>query len=156
MGIILAIIVFGLLVTVHEFGHFLLARLNNIKVNEFAIGFGPKIFGVKGKKTDFSLRLIPLGGFCSMEGEDGESDDENSFNKKSVPARISVVLAGPVFNFLLAFIFAIILVANTGVMKPVVGGVQKGSPAEEAGLKAGDEIVKIDNKSVHMFKDITM
>ena len=156
MGIILAILVFGLLIVFHEFGHFLLARLNGIKVNDFSIGFGPRILHIKGKKTDFSLRLIPLGGSCAMEGEDEDSEDENSFNKKSVPARISVVLAGPVFNFILAFIFAIIYVANTGVVKPTVGTVIEGSPAEEAGILPGDEIIKIDNKKLHMFKEITI
>ena len=155
MGIIIAILVFGLLITFHEFGHFILARINGIKVNDFSIGFGPRLFKIHGKKTDFCLRLIPLGGSCSMEGEDEESEDPESFNNKSVLRRISVVLAGPVFNFILAFVFAVILIANTGAMLPTIGSVVEGSPAEMSGLKAGDEIERIDGKKVNIFKDIT-
>ena len=98
----------------HELGHFLLAKANGIRVNEFCLGLGPKVFGITKGETTYSLHLFPIGGACMMEGEDTESEDGRAFGKKSVWARISVVIAGPVFNFLMAFVFAFILLCNIG------------------------------------------
>ena len=139
MGIILAILLFSFIIFFHELGHFLLAKKNGIDVDEFAIGMGPAIYSKEYKGTKYSVRILPIGGFCAM-GEDEEANDSpNNFNNKSVWARISVIAAGPVFNFILAFIFAVIITAMVGYDKPVIGAVESGYPAAEAGLKKGDE-----------------
>ena len=94
------IFILGFLVLIHEGGHFIVARLCKVKVKEFAIGFGPKIFEFQGKETLYALRLIPLGGFVSMEGENGDSTDERAFNKASIPKRIAIVVAGATVNII--------------------------------------------------------
>lgn len=135
MGIILAILLFSFIIFFHELGHFLLAKKNGIDVDEFAIGMGPAIYSKEYKGTKYAVRILPIGGFCAM-GEDEEANDSpNNFNNKSVWARISVIAAGPVFNFILAFIFAVIITAMVGYDKPVIGAVESGYPAAEAGLK---------------------
>ena len=103
LKIIAIILMFGIIVFVHEFGHFLFAKLNHIRVNEFAIGMGPAIMKFGKKETQYSVRLLPIGGYCLMAGQDGtETEEEGSFQSKSVIARLSVMLAGPLFNILLA------------------------------------------------------
>ena len=156
MGIVLAILIFSFIVFFHELGHFLLARKNGIDVDEFWIGMGPTLVHKKIGNTDYCLKLLPLGGACMM-GED-EVDDlsEGSFNSKSPWRRISVILAGPVFNFILAFACGLIFIGIVGVDKPVLGAVGENTPAAEAGLKAGDRIVKVDSKNIHIFREITM
>lgn len=155
MKIIIAILIFSLIIIFHELGHFLLAKANGIRVNEFCLGLGPKVFGITKGETTYSLHLFPIGGACMMEGEDTESEDGRAFGKKSVWARISVVIAGPVFNFLMAFVFAFILLCNIGYDLPVLAGVTEGYPAEEAGMQAGDTILKIDHTRIHFFRDIS-
>ena len=155
MGIILAIIVFGLIIFVHELGHFLLAKANGIRVDEFSIGMGPRLLSFVRGETRYSLKLLPLGGSCMM-GEDNADDmSEGSFNSKSVWARIAVVVAGAVFNFILAFIFAVIVVAYTGYDEPIISGTMEGFPAEVAGMEAGDRIVKINNKRIDVWREVT-
>ena len=105
MKIIIALLIFSIIIIFHELGHFSLAKANGIRVNEFCLGLGPTILGVTKGETKYSLKLLPFGGACMMEGEDGESTDDRAFGKKSVWARISVVAAGPVFNFIMAFVF---------------------------------------------------
>ena len=105
------IFLLGFLIFIHEGGHFLIAKLCKVKVNEFAIGFGPTIWKKEGKETKYALRLIPLGGFVSMEGEDEESENERSFSKASIPKRISIVAAGAIVNILFGLIVYFILVA---------------------------------------------
>lgn len=155
MKIIIAIIVFSVIILFHELGHFLLAKANGIRVNEFCLGLGPTLFGITKGETKYSLKLLPIGGACMMEGEDTESTDDRAFGKKSVWARISVVAAGPFFNFLMAFVFAFILLCNTGYDLPVLEGVSGGYPAEAAGMQAGDVILKLNNSKIHFFKDIS-
>lgn len=155
MKIVIAIVIFSIIIIFHELGHFLLAKANRIRVNEFSLGLGPTIFGITRGETKYSLKLLPFGGACMMEGEDAESGDDRAFGKKSVWARMSVVAAGPIFNFLMAYVFAFILLANIGYSLPVLGGVTDGYPAEAAGMQAGDTIVKINNSRIHFFKDIT-
>ena len=146
MGIVLAILVFGVIVFVHELGHFLLAKANGIRVDEFSIGMGPRLLSwVKGE-TRYSLKLLPIGGSCMMGEDDADDTSEGSFNSKSVWARISVVAAGAIFNFILALIFAVVIIGFTGYDKPVISGVVEGFPAEEAGMQAGDRIVKMNSK----------
>ncbi len=155
MGIVIAILLFSFIIFFHEFGHFVLAKANGIDVDEFSIGMGPCLLSHTYHGTQYSLRLLPIGGFCSM-GEDEEAGDSpSSFNNKSVWARMSVIAAGPVFNFLLAFVLAVILVFMAGADKPVVAAVSEGYPAEEAGIEAGDTIVKMGNKKINVFREIT-
>ena len=174
---ILALIVLSVIVLFHEFGHFLLARLNNIAVMEFAVGFGPTILSYKSKKsgTRYSVKLLPFGGFCAMRGESEEdeaaeeagsdkagSDKEksmakgDSFFEKSVLARISVLAAGPLFNFLMAFVFAVVIVFWAGYDSPDITQVSEGSAAEVAGLSAGDVITKIGSRRVWIARDVML
>lgn len=153
MGIILAIIVFSVIVLIHELGHFLLAKKNGIRVDEFSIGMGPNLFAKQVGETKYCIKLLPLGGSCMM-GEDDDDMSEGSFNSKSVWARISVIAAGPVFNFILAFIFAVIIVGFTGYDKPILSDVSDGYAAKEAGLQAGDTIVKLNNKRIHLWREV--
>lgn len=155
MNIVIAILVFSLLILFHELGHFSLAKLNGIRVNEFSLGLGPTIIGFTKGETKYSLKALPFGGACMMEGEDETSDDERAFNKKSVWARISVVAAGPIFNFIMAFVFSIILIGNIGIDRPVLSDVIDGYAAQEAGLQAGDIIVGMGTKDIHFYKEIS-
>lgn len=155
MKIIIAIIIFSIIILFHELGHFLLAKANGIRVNEFCLGLGPTIFGVTKGETKYSLKLLPFGGACMMEGEDEDSGDDRAFGKKSVWARISVVAAGPLFNFLMALVFAFILICNIGVDLPTLAGVSEGYPAETAGMQAGDTILKLNHSRIHFFRDIS-
>ena len=127
MGIILAILIFSFIVFFHELGHFLLAKMNGVEVNEFAIGMGPAIYSREYKGTKYAVRIFPIGGFCAMGEDDEVTESPNNFNNKSVWARISVIAAGPIFNFILAFIFSVILTALVGYDKPVVSGVELNS-----------------------------
>ena len=144
MKIVIAIIIFSLIVIFHELGHFWLAKANGILVNEFSLGLGPTIVGFKRGETKYSLKLFPFGGACMMEGEDGESENPRSFQNKSVWARISVVLAGPVFNFILAFVFSFIMITAMGYNSTKIAGVIDGYAADEAGMQDGDTIVKLN------------
>jgi len=149
--IIIFLLIFFVIVMGHEFGHFLLAKVNGIRVNEFAIGMGPKIAHFQKGETDYVLRLLPLGGACMFEGEDGvESENgivaEGNFQNASVWARISTVAAGPLFNFLLAFLFAVIVAGYAGADLPVLEGVMEGSAAEAAGMQGGDQITRFNGK----------
>ena len=155
MGIILAILVFGIIVFIHELGHFLLAKANKIRVDEFSLGMGPRLFSFVKGETRYSLKLLPLGGSCMMGEDDVDDMSEGSFNSKSVWARMSVVVAGAVFNFLLALIFSMIVIGYTGYDEPVISGVVEGFPAQEAGLTEGDRIVKMNNKKINIWREIS-
>lgn len=155
MKFIVAIILFSVIILFHELGHFLLAKKNGIRVNEFCLGLGPTIVGFTKGETKYSIKLLPFGGACVMEGEDGESEDDRSFNRKPVWARISVVAAGPLFNFLMAFVCAAVLIASHGYMKPELAGVIDGYAAQEAGMQAGDTIVKLNNKRIHLYDEVS-
>lgn len=157
MKLIVALLVFGIIVIFHEFGHFIVAKKNGIVVEEFAVGMGPKLFGVRRGETEYTLRLLPLGGACMMLGEDtAEEVIPGSFNSKSVWARMAVVAAGPVFNFIMAFVCAVIIIGMNGYISGEILQVEDGSPAMEAGLEAGDIITKADRTSVHTFSDFRM
>ncbi len=155
ISIIIAILIFSIIVLFHELGHFLLAKANGIRVNEFCLGLGPTLVGFTKGETKYSIKLLPFGGACMMEGEDDSSDDDRAFNKKSVWARMSVVFAGPFFNFIMAFVLSIVVVSVAGYDSTVIGSVMEGYGAEKAGLTAGDEIVSLNGKSMHLFRDIT-
>ncbi len=120
MNIILALIIFSVIILFHELGHFLLAKFNDVRVNEFCLGLGPTLVGFTKGETKYSLKLLPFGGACMMEGEDEASEDDRGFNNKTIPQRFSIVAAGPVFNFIMAFAFSLILVASVGFDRPVL------------------------------------
>ena len=155
MGIVLAILLFGFIVFFHELGHFLLAKKNKIDVDEFAVGMGQALFQKTYKGTRYSIRLLPIGGYCAMGEDEEATDSPNNFNNKSVWARISVIAAGPVFNFILAWIFSVILIFMIGYDQPVIGSVEDGYPAAEAGLQEGDRVVRIGDKNIHIYREIS-
>ncbi len=155
MYVLIGILLLGILIAVHEFGHFIAARICGIEVMEFAIGMGPKIFGWTGKSgTKFSLRCIPLGGFCAFYGEDdveGKSkDDPRAYGKQNVWKRIFTVAMGPMMNFVLALVVAIAVYAFMAmpVYEPVITEIVAESPAAQAGLQPGDVITAVDGKDV--------
>ena len=110
MKIVVSILIFSFIVLFHEFGHYIVAKKCNVRVNEFMLGLGPRLFGFQRGETLFSVHLLPFGGACVMEGEDTDTDDDRSFLKKPAWQRFLVVLAGPVFNFILAYILAVIII----------------------------------------------
>ena len=155
MRIVIAILVFGFIIFFHELGHFIVAKRCGVKVNEFCLGFGPRLIGFKRGETDYCLRLLPLGGACVMEGEEEDTDDDRSFLKRPIWKRALIVAAGPLFNFLLAFILAVIMLSTMGISEPVVSTVTEGYPAEEAGIQEGDRIIALNNYDVHFYKEVT-
>ena len=159
MTLIFFVLIFGTIVLAHEFGHYLLAKVNGIHVVEFAIGMGPKLAGFHKNGTDYVIRLLPIGGACMFEGEDGLNEAEgetspNSFNAAPVWARISSVVAGPLFNFILAFLLAFILVGFSGSDKPVILGIMEGYPAEAAGMEPGDVITRMNGERIYLAREI--
>ena len=187
MGIVLFFVIFGVVVIAHEFGHFIVAKANGISVVEFTVGMGPCIFSVKKGGTKYAIRLLPLGGACIFEGEDGiERDTEKkeaenaeadplqdvqqavantelgskkkpgAFPDAPVFARIATVLAGPVFNFILAFLMSTIIVGSYGTDLPVVQQVSDGGAAQLAGMQDGDKILSMNGKKIHLYREISL
>ncbi|MBQ5430320.1 MAG: site-2 protease family protein [Lachnospiraceae bacterium] len=156
MQIIIAILIFSVIIIFHELGHFSVAKACGVRVNEFTLGLGPTLFGFKKGETTYCLKLLPFGGSCVMEGEDEESSDDRAFNNKKLWQKFLIVFAGPFFNFILAFVLSVIMIACAGYYKPVAKEIVKGSPADTAGLKSGDEIVGINGYGVHFYNEITI
>lgn len=156
MSIIFALLVFGIIVFVHELGHFLFAIKSGIFVEEFAIGMGPKLIGFERKGTFYSLRVLPIGGYCKMLGEDEVVDDARAFSSKPVGARILTVFGGALFNFILAFIAAAITIVAFGATSTIVQGTMPDYPAVEAGIKAGDEVVKVNGKRIFSYEEMSI
>lgn len=167
LGYLAAVVVLGGIILFHEFGHYLLARLNGIAVVEFSVGFGPRLLSWVSKKTGirYSLKLLPLGGSCAMLGEFGEDEDEKeevpdlkgvSFFDKGPLAKMAVIAAGPIFNFILAFVFSLVILSWAGIDPAVIAGTSEGMPAETAGLKEGDVITKLDGRKIHLSREISM
>jgi regulator of sigma E protease len=154
ISIIIALIVFGILVLFHEFGHFIVAKKSGVKIHEFAIGMGPKIYSYKGYETEYSLRVLPIGGYVRMEGEDEESSDPRSFNNKNIFQKISIVFAGPLMNFMLAILLFTIMFMYKGVPGTIIENTIDNLPAQQAGIKEGDKILKINNSSIKNWYDI--
>lgn len=149
------IVLLGVLITIHELGHFIVAKLCKVKVNEFAIGFGPAIWKKQGKETKYTLRLIPLGGFNSLEGEDEASEDVNSFSKASIPKRIAIVLAGATVNIIFAILIYFIITGTSGTyISNQIDEVIDGYAAQTVGLQAGDKIIEGNGKSIKSKKDL--
>ena len=161
---IITVIVFGVLIFVHELGHFIAARIFGVRINEFAIGMGPKLFSYKGKKsgTLYSLRILPIGGYNSMEGEDGDGDGaEDSFCAKPVWQRMIIIVSGALMNILLGFIIMTVIVITTKHYASNVVDVFVKSegmteyPTEYGGLKSGDKIIKINGDRVHIADEVS-
>ena len=156
MGIIIAIILFSFIIIIHELGHFLLAKANGIRVDEFSLGLGPTLAGKEIGGTKFSVKLLPFGGACMMGEDDTDDMSEGSFNSKSVWARISVIAAGPVFNLILAWIMSVVIIAFVGYQPASISGVSEGYSAQEQGMQAGDEIREINGRRVYIWNDISL
>lgn len=156
MTLIYAVIIFCLLIFVHEFGHFITAKIYGIKVNEFAIGMGPAIFKKQKGETLYSIRVFPIGGFCAMEGEDEESEDERAFNNQPAWQRAIVLAAGSIMNLLTAVLLLIIIAAVMGQPTTTIDTVREGSPAYEAGILPGDQVVMIDGNEINEWDDLQL
>ena len=143
------IFLLGFLILIHEVGHLIVAKLCKVKVNEFAIGFGKTIWQKQGKETKYTIRLIPLGGFCSMEGEEERSDNERSFSKASIPKRMALVVAGAAVNIVFGIIVYFILMSCTGTfVTNEINTLIEGYTAQEIGLQSGDKIVEMNGKKI--------
>ena len=154
---IVTVVMFLVMVSLHEFGHFIVAKVLDFKILEYAIGFGPAIFKKQIGETLYALRAVPLGGFCKFEGEEESSDDPRAFTNQSVWKRILVVLAGGISNIILGFLlFLIIVPATSPMLTNVVDTVIPHSFIEKAGIQSGDEIIKINGKNVGFYNDISL
>ena len=166
--IILFLIIFSVVVISHELGHFLIARKNGIRVIEFSVGMGPTIFSFYKGGVKYALKPLPIGGACLFEGEDGLENQEEEetvqadrsegipFPKAGVWSRIATIFAGPFFNFLLAFVVALVLNAFSGADLPTVGKVVENSAAMEAGLQEGDVITQIGHERIHFYREVML
>lgn len=154
MTIIYAIIIFCILIFVHELGHFVSAKACGVKVNEFSLGMGPAIFKKQKGETLYSLRIFPIGGFCAMEGEDEDSDDERAFNRKPAWQRAVILAAGAFMNLLTAVVLMIVISLWSGQATTVIDTVIEDSPAYQAGIEAGDEITGVSGEPVDEWSDI--
>ena len=155
MSYILALIRFSAIVIFHELGHFLLAKWNGIEVIEFSLGMGPRLLSHVWGDTRYSLKLLPIGGSCQMVGEEEASDSEGAFGNKSVWARIAVVAAGPVFNFILAWVLALIIVGSVGYDNTMVDIIPD-SAAAEAGMEDGDQIISINGSRTWLYREVSL
>ena len=163
MTIIIFILVLGTIVFVHEFGHFIFAKLNGVYVYEFAIGMGPKLFGFKGKETEYCFRLIPIGGFCSLAGEEVDEEDikvpkNRRLQDKKAWQRFLIMFFGPGFNFIFAMLllFFIALFSGYSNYEPIISSVEKNYPAYNIGLEAGDRILTINDKKIKTIDDVSI
>lgn len=154
MSIIVAILVFLVLVTIHEFGHFIVAKWAGIKVNEFAVGMGPAIFKKQKGETLYSLRAFPLGGYCAMEGEDEDSSDERSFDNAKAYKRLVVILAGAFMNIVLAILAFLIVNIQSGYTDLRIDKIEADSPAYIAGIQENDEIISYNGKKPLLFLEL--
>ena len=150
-----AIIVFGSVIFIHEFGHFIVAKLSGIKVNEFSLGMGPRLIGFTKNETEYSLRALPIGGFVAMEGEDEESDNEGAFNKAPVQNRIAVVVAGAVMNLILGFaVLAFLVSQQSAITSRTISQFHEGATTAQTGLQVNDEIVAVNGRRCYIANDI--
>lgn len=156
MYIVLAILAFSLLIVVHELGHFIMAKVNGVKVEEFSIGFGPRLFGVKIGETDYCIRLLPLGGRVAMLGEEESVEGSRSLTSKHPLRKISIIVAGVVMNYLLAIIIFTATAMNFGYKLPVIKDLVDGFPAKEVGLEAGDKFKEINDMKIVSADDISV
>lgn len=147
--------VFGLLITSHELGHFMIAKLSGVSVIEFAIGMGPKLFSFKRGETKYTLRMLPIGGYNKMLGEQEHSEDPRAFSNKSPWKRLGIIIAGASMNFLIAVVLFFLVTYNIGIMKPIISKVEKNYPASAAGLQIKDKIISVNNMEVKSWNGFT-
>ncbi len=153
---LVAVLLFLVLILIHEFGHFISAKLLGVRVNEFAVGFGPKLFSKQGKETKYSFNLIPMGGYCAMEGEDEESGDERAFCNKAPWKRFIIVIMGAVFNLLLGLIIvAIILAPSKMFTTTTIAEFDENATSSQTGLMAGDTITQVDGRTIFTTYDLS-
>ena len=152
MSIFITLIIFGIIVIIHEFGHFYAAKKCGVGIVEFAVGMGPKVISFNKNGVLYSLRIIPLGGFCRMKGE--EADDPDCFQNVSLVKRIIIVLAGPFMNFLLAFIIFAVFAMFVPMATTKIIGFSENSPAYAAGLRENDKIIKLNDSPIHIYSDL--
>ncbi len=154
---VVTIIMFLVMISLHEFGHFITAKLLDFKILEYAIGFGPCLWKSKKSEIQYSLRIIPFGGYCKFEGEDEDSADPRAFSNQAVWKRILVVAAGGIFNIILGFVLFLVIISCTSPMVTnKVDSVDEHSYVAESGLMSGDEIIRINGKKVNFYNDITL
>lgn len=177
--IIIALLVFSIIIIIHEFGHFIVAKYNKVGVIEFSLGMGPRLISwgktesgykilffksskwleenpIFGDNTLYSWKLLPFGGSCMMLGEEDMSvEDDRAFGKKSVYARMAIIFAGPLFNFILAFLLSLIVIGSVGYDPAMVSNVEEGSPAAAAGMQVGDTIKEVDGKNIVIDRDLS-
>ncbi|MCR5626050.1 MAG: RIP metalloprotease [Lachnospiraceae bacterium] len=156
MSIIISLLIINIIIVIHEGGHCLIAKKSGIAVKEFFVGVGPDIISIEKGGTKYALKLIPFGGACVFDGMFEESDNPSAYLNSPVWRRIATVLAGPFMNFFLSFFLALFVIGIVGIDKPVIAEVMPGYPASEAGISAGDEIVKLDNKRIEIYRDISL
>jgi regulator of sigma E protease len=161
VSVLIFLLIFGVLVTSHEFGHFIIAKSGGIRVNEFFIGMGPTLWKKQKGETLYSIKLLPIGGACVFDGMDPIAEekgeyDERSFLKAPVWRRIATLFAGPFANFIIAYILAVVLVSFSAWNFPVINKMTDDSAAAEAGMQPGDKIISIDGEKVYMSGEVTL
>jgi len=150
-----SIFVFSVVIFIHEFGHFIVAKKSGIRVNEFSIGMGPRLFSKRKGETDYSIRALPIGGFVAMEGEDEESDAEGSFGKAPVANRIAVVVAGAVMNIILGFVILVFLTSQqSAITSRTISKFHEGAMTQQTGLQVNDEIIAVNGRRCYIANDI--
>lgn len=155
MSLIITILIFGFIILIHEWGHFIVARKSGVFVEEFAIGMGTKLWGKEKDGTLYSIRLFPLGGYCKMKDEDTSSTDPDSFSNATMPKKFAIIFAGAFMNFILALAIFIGIAFFSGSATTTVREVSEGSPAKQVGIQPGDIIYKINGKRVRSFEDLS-
>jgi len=159
--ILIFLIMLGILVISHEFGHYIVGTRCGVRINEFTVGFGPKLFSFRKGETLFALRLLPFGGACIFDGAEAIGDEAKELDEHALPnvpplKRAATLFAGPFANFVLAYLFAIIIVGFCGVDRPVINQIMENSAAQECGLQAGDLIRRIDGERIHLYREVSM
>lgn len=155
--IIVAILIFGVLIATHEMGHFIAAKSLGVKVNEFSIGMGPSIFSKQKGETLYSVRILPVGGYCAMEGEDDDSADPRAFGRASAWKKVIILCAGAFVNFLTGLLILVVLFANAqGFYQPIISELSPGFGLEESGLQGGDVVVSLDGHRIYNYSNLSM
>lgn len=154
---IVTIVIFLVLISFHEFGHFIMSKAVGVKVLEFAVGMGPAIFKKQGKETLYSIRIFPVGGYCKLEGDDEETDDERAFCNQKLWKRFLVIVAGAVINLILGFlIFMIMIAGQDSIVTREIAEIDTRGALYETGVQAGDEIIALNGKKIHLYNDIAL
>ena len=156
---VVTVIIFLVMISLHEFGHFIVSKLSGVKVLEFAIGMGPAILKWRGKETLYSLRIFPVGGYCKLEGEDEKTDDPRAFCNQKWWKRFLVIVAGAVLNIILGFVILFIINFNSPsgqIVTPVIDNIDSASYLADGTILPGDRIIEINGKKIRFYPDISM